>query len=602
VADDETVANAVQVNFTLTVTYEYDSSSSTTYTIMIDRNATNWFAFTNANVSLFNDTNSDKAYQFNATSLTETTYGLTEFTTNLETVVWGVTNNAPVNQTTPTINNIDDTNNLYAKYRDYIVIMNVSDDEGYTDIDVILLFVFDDLRGTNYWTIMYDNATDTFSIVNGSAYIALKGSATRSGNWINLTVLIKVDWDHPDVSNLDAKQFCNDTSSDSDTDWYEVNWDVETRLDYSTEPYLSDDRGSLSISTLWAYMVVVYYNSGGDNYPFANETDVWILHDVSNTWSGNVDVSGICNITSISSSSIARLDTYTFKVVVQGDGSTGSDLYYTTSLTDTYIADRIIIVLTSSTTQAPPSEMVTFTLTLIYEYDSASVTAFTVSIYRSSVPLMQLSNTTTFQDDGPADTFVFTINSITETTYGITAFSSNSVTVLWESPHGVPDDDGVPEPDGPIIGPYTPMYVLFAASVLGAIGLGGYLINSYVKREEEGFLTPSQRRSGSSSYYPKEKGIVEEFMDLVRGSGENIRESVRDINVTEAVVKIREAETETRRQLIREQKKREQEYSKQQKEELKKRRQIEREQLERERKRIKKDRKDKRKYKSRRKK
>jgi hypothetical protein len=48
VADMDSVANGVQVNFTVTVTFLYDSADCTTYSIRIARNATYWHTFTDA--------------------------------------------------------------------------------------------------------------------------------------------------------------------------------------------------------------------------------------------------------------------------------------------------------------------------------------------------------------------------------------------------------------------------------------------------------------------------------------------------------------------------------------------------------------------------
>jgi hypothetical protein len=94
-ADDETPYNAQEVDFTITITYEYDSASCTTYTIQIDRNGTNWYVFTYANRSLFSDTNSDVLYRYNASStgagVWDSTYGLSAFTTNIESVIWSGT-------------------------------------------------------------------------------------------------------------------------------------------------------------------------------------------------------------------------------------------------------------------------------------------------------------------------------------------------------------------------------------------------------------------------------------------------------------------------------------------------------------------------------
>ncbi|GAG82559.1 unnamed protein product, partial [marine sediment metagenome] len=242
VADLDSVENNIQVNFTMTVTFEYDLVACTTYNLQIDRNGTYWHTFTNTNVSSFIDTNSDVNYRYNATSVaSETTYGITIFSINIETVVWGGGTAAPVNDATPVLTNPDNSDYMFAKLRFYFITSNVSDAQGYSDIDYIELSLWDNSRSTEIWRIRYTESTNAFSIELGPAYITLSGSSfSKSGFDIDITWSIKIDWDHQDLSNIDIRQYVVDTSAESDDNWYEVDWDVETRLDYSTAPSLSD--------------------------------------------------------------------------------------------------------------------------------------------------------------------------------------------------------------------------------------------------------------------------------------------------------------------------------------------------------------------------
>ena len=203
------------------------------------------------------------AYLYNMSSVvSEATYGLTVYTTNTETVTWApAANAAPVNST-PTLQNPTDTDNLYARYTFYIITTNSSDTNGGDDIDIVLLMLYNNAQDTNYWTVMFNN-TDTggtFSIVNGSDYIALAAysSNVTSGNWVNITWVIKIDWDHPDLTDLAMKMFTNDTSAESDLDFYAVDWDSETRLDYTVEPNVDDNVGTIDRGDLDGS----YYTSG----------------------------------------------------------------------------------------------------------------------------------------------------------------------------------------------------------------------------------------------------------------------------------------------------------------------------------------------------
>ncbi|MFW9926862.1 MAG: hypothetical protein ACFFDM_08855, partial [Candidatus Thorarchaeota archaeon] len=159
------------------------------------------------------------------------------------------------------------------------------------------------------------------------------------GDTLTITWYIKIDWDHDVLIDTDILQFVSD-GTDSASNYFETNWNFETRLDYSTSPYLSDDRGDINTSDLIGSGSVTYY--GSSHSPLANETDVWIVRDGVETWSGDLSV-GSFSISGIGSLATTGLNNYTFKVVAEGSGSGGTDLYYTTSLIDTFITDRIEI-------------------------------------------------------------------------------------------------------------------------------------------------------------------------------------------------------------------------------------------------------------------
>jgi hypothetical protein len=75
--DGGSLFNGQQANFTLAVTYDYDSTTCTTYEVVISRNLTAWYAFTDSNKSLFRDTASDAIYYYNTSSVTsETNFGM----------------------------------------------------------------------------------------------------------------------------------------------------------------------------------------------------------------------------------------------------------------------------------------------------------------------------------------------------------------------------------------------------------------------------------------------------------------------------------------------------------------------------------------------
>ncbi|GAH44436.1 unnamed protein product, partial [marine sediment metagenome] len=367
----------------------------------------------------------------------ETTYGITIFSTNIETVVWGGGTAAPVNDATPVLTNPDNSDYMFAKLRFYFITSNVSDAQGYSDIDYIELSLWDNSRSTEIWRIRYTESTNAFSIELGPAYITLSGSSfSKSGFDIDITWSIKIDWDHQDLSNIDIRQYVVDTSAESDDNWYEVDWDVETRLDYSTAPSLSDDRGDLDTNDLVCSGTVVYYGSA--LHPLANETDVWVLHDVSGTWTGNVDGSGAFTVSSITSSSTVRLNTYTIKVVVNGDGSGGTDLYYASSETNEFITDQIEFYLSGA-----EDGRINVNATGVawwnarYDYDDAEIIGgLTAQLNGSKLLVWDATNSRWYyQETSPSVIRIgYTLNSASESGFDLTGWiqSASDTSIIWD--------------------------------------------------------------------------------------------------------------------------------------------------------------------------
>jgi hypothetical protein len=188
--DDASSLNGHQANFTLTVTYDYDDAVCTTYQVAIDRNATWWHSFIDANVSLFVDTNADITYLYNASLVTsETTYGITVFTTNTLQVVWSLApNELPINDSSPVLTNGDDTDYLYARYRYYVITTSASDPDGYGDLSYVELTLYSDDQLTQYWTIRYTVGTGMFSVESGGSIVVVGAMSTAVGAGYNLTI------------------------------------------------------------------------------------------------------------------------------------------------------------------------------------------------------------------------------------------------------------------------------------------------------------------------------------------------------------------------------------------------------------------------------
>jgi len=437
--DDASLLNGHQANFTLTVTYDYDDSICTTYQIVIDRNATWWHSFIDANTSLFVDTNTNATNSYNARIVAgESTYDITAFTTNTLLVTWSLApNELPVNDSIPVLTNGDVIDYLYARYRYYVIITSVSDLDGYADLSYVELTLNSDDRLTQYWTVRYTVGTAIFSVEMGGSIVVIgaMSNATGIGDTLTITWCIKIGWDHPDIIDTDINQYVTDGPA-SDSDFYETNWNFETRLDYSIVPTLSNDRGDVNTTDLIGSGSVTYYTSSLN--PLSNETDVWIVHDTTGTWSGEI-ITGSFSVSGIGSAATVRLNTYTFKIVVEGSGAGGTDLYYTTSLTDTFITDRIEIYeagIVDGRIDINTDCEVWWRAR--YEYDSVEIqSGLTIDLNGSRTLVWDAGNLYwRWQETSISPGFAgFEIATASESTYGLTAWFNTTAAkqVIWDS-------------------------------------------------------------------------------------------------------------------------------------------------------------------------
>jgi len=360
---------------------------------------------------------------------------------------WGVEegNYAPMNDQAPTCSNLDDTDNMYAKLRKYNIKTYASDANGFANIQHIELSFYSNDRITKYWTVRYTEDTDTFSEqFDPSNVITLDAGLsfnTSSGDDIDATFYIQVNWNHIDATDVDALCYVVDDDATSDTDWYEIDWDIETRLDYSVAPSVTADdsgtvdRGDLD-ETFTIGGTVIYY--GGTVGLTTALVDVWVSASQYGTnvgpWSDTTLTAGVFSVTCYGDDEVG-IDTYTVKVVEVGAGAGGADLYYTTSVTDTYISDRLLVDMQADDETPRSRQEVSFTLTITYAYDSAICTTYTLTVHRNSTAWYAFTggNVSLFNDTSSDALYNYTGVSITETTHGLTVLVSNTENVIWDS-------------------------------------------------------------------------------------------------------------------------------------------------------------------------
>jgi hypothetical protein len=135
----------------------------------------------------------------------------------------------------------------------------------------------------------------------------------------------------------------------------------------------------------------------------------------------DTDVTGGLSIAVTAESTVAN---YSYNIYAYTDENS------VTNQTVYVVVDRGVITISANTTSPAPSAYVSFTLTAIYDFDDAPITSWTVNTLRSSTYFA----TGNFTDGGYDDTiYIYTVENFTETVYGLTAFTSNTLTVYWST-------------------------------------------------------------------------------------------------------------------------------------------------------------------------
>jgi hypothetical protein len=419
------VSNPVSFTTTLawrTVTWATPPtlSASTDYVLMAIGSAS-WrfyYAGTGTNIEHLDATNSYTT----PTNPTDATHGPTS-----QSIYLHYDNNvAPVNVACY-CTNLDDGDNLYALCRAYIFNCTVTDANGATDIYNVTLYC--QTKASYIWYFLYTESSNTFTTNYSNPRVSLYTagcSYSKSGTTLKVYFAFNILWAHEDVTDYDLQLVTFDDAFASDTDTYDVNYDYETRADFGTGPTLNDGVGTAArggINGAVTASGAIGYYGFTSTHPSAGGCDVWVLcSDVATSpWQAtNYEATGGTFSVAVYADDVVGLDTYTFKVVDEGAGSGATDQCHATHTT-TYIADRVTVTLSITYSKLGLGQNCSGLLKSgIYQYDS--------SAFDGAITL----NSTTFSY-ATAGYRGYTAASVSGGAHGVTALTSNSLTVLWQN-------------------------------------------------------------------------------------------------------------------------------------------------------------------------
>lgn len=355
-----------------------------------------------------------------------------------------LTNSEPYADSTP-ISTSDDGNHLYAWYGDYglyYITTSFIDPDGYSHIDYVQLTCYNDNRDTSYWVAQFDCDSGLFSDYSDPHdYIDVfdyLSTAVGSSTKLTLTFAITINWDHPDIENIDFRTVVVDKDLAGESLYHEVDYDIETRLqlsdydieDSSGQTERGDINGELSVEG-----TLTYY--GGTCHPRELVVDIFVSCDavVSSPWQDDSynEADGTFSFSVYADDEVGE-DTYTFIVVSEGDGAEGDNLL-DMSYTDTYIADKIIVE-GMSTYDGRINVGTTgyVQCSLRYAYDNAVVSDGEVFIEGYSGVYAE-SLWTASHTNNSVGSILFDEVTHSGGAYGISVVDQNSksVTVIWDS-------------------------------------------------------------------------------------------------------------------------------------------------------------------------
>jgi len=235
---------------------------------------------------------------------------------------WNETNARP-NVDGAIVNNLDDTNRMYAGYRQYQFELNVSDADGFTDIDYARIGLETE-DGEYLFKAGFQEDSVTFVEETNPNNITLSSSSTNtsSGTAIYIIFYITIETSVPAISGLLISCYVNDTAGLEDHPDYALDYETENVIDVSSTDITPDEGPAGGYTTITGYLT--YFNSS-DLIPAATYYDVWIVSQNSTII---VEVDGWSTTDgyfTVNVLTMSALGTEAFQIEPVAEGGTGGE-------------------------------------------------------------------------------------------------------------------------------------------------------------------------------------------------------------------------------------------------------------------------------------
>jgi len=319
----------------------------------------------------------------------------------------------------PTIGEFQAPTIVYAnKY--FFLNATINDEDGVTDFDYTTIEI------SNSIILKWVNSSNTFSEqsdTNGYCTLDAAGSVRTSVNSTayKFSWKTKLNWTFPEgsvnVVVTDTKVYDSQGAVGSGSQTGLFTFEDDLIVNSAT---VNDNRVNPSQSL--TFIGQLYYE--GTSTTPEDTANITAKVELSGTVEGStttVNSTGYFQIDFNAETSVAN---YSYIVYAVTDRNTVQNK------TVYVVVDRAVVTISANTTSPAPNAYVNFTLTAIYDYDDQPITSWTVNTLKNSTHF----DTGNFTDGGYTDTIcIYFVENITENTYGLTSFTSNTVTVYWST-------------------------------------------------------------------------------------------------------------------------------------------------------------------------
>lgn len=318
----------------------------------------------------------------------------------------------------PVIGEFEAASTIYA-YQEAEVNVSVSDPNGKTTLkNASVTFSVDSV------VLKWINSTNTFSMDDPSNRWELVSGARNDVNTTayKLTWAIKSYWNategYVSITSADVYDEDNNHGTNSKSDWF------YNENDLIIGSASVDDTDRVDPSQALTFSGQIYYE-GTSTAPYS----------VSGV-TAKVELSGVLKGSNGSISSDGS-----FTIECNAESTYGLHSYNVYCSTDensvqnqtvNVIVERLVITIVADSYGPDVGTQVNFTVTAVYDYDDSPVNAsdWTANILRNATHFA----TGNFTDTQVVEvTYSYTTENVTETAYGLTAFSSNTATIKWGS-------------------------------------------------------------------------------------------------------------------------------------------------------------------------